>query len=170
MLKLAGIFCIFFCIIGIILLWKDRIELRLQKEEGIVDFFRYARYAMGCEKLRIYEILSYSVRIKGIGEFMQDMLQVLEQKKHTTGEAAWRELIEKNKKELDLSKEGYALFINSADALFGFNIEENMEHLEFYQEKMEQQIELDKKDYMEKRKLVFPLGILGGLAIIVLFL
>jgi hypothetical protein len=105
-----------------------------------------------------------------LGDMLQELAGILNDHASPSGEHAWKKVCASRKKEWDVGEAAWEILTACGKALFGNNLAENLKHLQALERKMEEQITQEERIFAEKRKILTPVGLLGGVMLIVILL
>ena len=95
---------------------------------------------------------------------------MLEKNSYASGRTACQEVLLVNKKNLPLLGEAYRILEKAADSFFGNSSMESLRCIGICKERMEEELVLSRREYAAKQKVYMPLGMLGGLMLVIFFI
>lgn len=157
--------------IGTIVSWQETRKVQMGRLKALCDFYHRAHYAFEAEKMHCIDFFeTYQTEEKVLKKTMEILVSMLRLHTYPTGETAWRAAFSSMQEEWGLKKEGWEIVIASGKSFFGKNLSENLEQMEVYQNRMQEQIALEEQDFREKRKVFMPVGLLGGIMLIIILI
>ncbi len=171
MLKGIGAVAILLAVCGILFSWQESVRLRIVRLRALCSFYHRAHYAFETEKMRCIDFFeSCSVPDLVFRETLLQLAGLLESFAYPTGEEAWEAAFSARRREWGLSPEEWELALMSGKAFFGKNLRENIARLDGYRSRMLEYLELEEKNFREKKKVFTPAGLLGGLMLIIILI
>lgn len=171
MLKLFGICVIFGGILGGIASWNEDRRRKICDMVLVEQFVSHAVYRLETEKVYVAELLEVtgakSDRLRGT---FLDIVAKMQKNDCPYGEQIWTEGWRKHRMEWNFSEQFLFLVIECQKGLFGDNLKENIDILKHIREQMQIQIQEEKAQWREKQKVFTPVGILGGIMIVIILL
>lgn len=171
MLKLSGAIMIMLGIIGILNVWEEHQKIRRRHLWGIYHLLVKGENALVKERIKCSDFLGH---VTGNEPLICEACRIIEHelKLHNvrTGEIAWNNVWQGYQRKLMLSQEEENFLYSSGRAFFGKNVEEIEQLFELYKQQCLRLIEGQKREYLEKRKVMIPVGILGGIVLIILLI
>jgi len=169
--KLIGTMFIIGGITGYLYCWQTKQKERQERVEAFLLFLQKSVFIMEAENTKVGQLfLSCLGREAVLNETLTEIARRLELKIYPKGESIWEEVFREEEQNWDLDRETFGLIINAGNGFFGRNRAENICFLQ----KSIRQLELQEKKNREKdtkeRKVWLPVGMLGGLMIVILFI
>lgn len=169
MVKIAGCVMVAAATWGFLYAWKESRKQRIDRLYAMAEFYGRAYYALGAEQMQILEFLKNPpVAEERIRDFLLDVADKLFLFVYPTGEAAWEESCLEHRRKLGLLPGQWELLRRSGKAFFGKNPEENQKKFLSYRDQAADFAAEEQKDFQEKKKVFTPVGLLGGLTIVIL--
>ncbi len=171
MLKLLGVTAVMTAILGMLFSWQARERGRIARLKELEGFLRRTYYAMQAEHVRIIDYAQqYRSREAVLEDTLRHLAGLLLENIYATGEQAWNAACDLEKKNWGLGQDAWELLLSCGTALFGRNLEENLNALSEMNKRIEKLIEEERCEFAEKRKVFTPIGLLGGVMLIVVLL
>jgi stage III sporulation protein AB len=171
MLKLLGACAVMSGAAGMLGFWNGKQKNRIRRMKAFLSFLSRTYYAMGTEHAQMIAYLrEYDGKDALLGDMLQELAGILADHASPSGEQAWEKVCTGRKKEWDVSEAAWEVLTACGKALFGKNLAENLKHLQALERKMEEQIAQEERIFAEKRKILTPVGLLGGVMLIVILL
>jgi stage III sporulation protein AB len=156
---------------GMLGFWIRQQKLRIRRMKAFLSFLSRTYYAMGTEHAQMIAYLrEYGGKEAFLGDMLKELAGILNDHKSPSGEQAWGMVCESRKKEWDVNETAWEILTDCGKALFGNNLAENLKRLQALERKMEEQIAQEERIFAEKRKVLTPVGLLGGVMLIVILL
>jgi stage III sporulation protein AB len=171
MLKLVGACAVMSGAAGMLGFWIRQQKLRIRRMKAFLSFLSRTYYAMGTEHAQMIAYLrAYDGKDALLGDMLQELAGILNDHASPSGEQAWEKVCAVRKKEWDVGEAAWEILSACGKALFGNNLAENLKHLQALERKLEEQIAQEERIFAEKRKILTPVGLLGGVMLIVILL
>lgn len=171
MLKLLGIGVIFGGIFGGIRSWNESRKTKISDMILVEQFVSHAIYRLETEKVYISELLEITgAQNDKLGRIFENIVLRMQKYDCPSGEQIWVEAWMCSRKEWNFPEQFLFLVTECAKGMFGDNLRENIEVLNHIREQMKRQIREEKMQWKEKQKVFTPVGILGGIMIVIILL
>jgi stage III sporulation protein AB len=171
MLKLLGACAVMTGAAGMLGFWIRQQKSRLHRMKAFLSFLSKTYYAMGTEHAQMIAYLrEYNGTDALLGDMLKELVGILADHASPSGEQAWENVCAGRKKDWDVNEAAWEILTACGKALFGKNLAENLKRLQTLERKMEEQIAQEERIFAEKRKILTPVGLLGGVMLIVILL
>lgn len=171
MLKGIGAVAILLAACGFLFSWQESVKLRITHLRALCSFYHRAHYAFEAEKMHCIDFFATcSVKDMVFRETLEILCELLDTYAYPTGEEAWEAAFLSRRMEWGLASEEWELVINSGKAFFGKNLIENLEQMDGYREQLLEYLALEEKNFREKKKVFTPVGLLGGIMLIIILI
>lgn len=196
MLKLIGILILLSGVLGELYSWNERKRTRIVQLECYEAFLKHAVYALETEKIHMEELLYQAITSrKGcagddtkkfdrdeaacgtkreseriLTMVLEDVLDEMREHTYPSGAILWKEVWNAHRAEWIVDEENWALVLDTGNAFYGNNLRENLEYLRTLQSLLKEGIQEEKNKWKEKQKVLTPVGILGGIMIVIILL
>lgn len=100
----------------------------------------------------------------------REIAESLAAKKEESGSEIWRDVFQKNQKELGLHAAELEIIANAGCAFFGRNIKENERMLSIYLERLDFVIGQERREQREKQKVAGTVSVIGGMMLVILLI
>ena len=158
-------------IVGWLRAWIHAYRNQIKCMEATIALFRHGIHAMESNPRPWQEFFAqYEGQDKNLNKFVKQLWEFLSDFRFATGEEAWKEAMMASKIQVYLPEEGYSLLCESSKGFFGLSKDENKEVLTYYKHRMEECLEQEKRKFCQQRKIVLPMGALGGAMLVILLL
>jgi len=177
--KIAGIVLVFWGVAGYLHSWMTRQKEKQMLIEESVYFLQKAVFAMENEKIKIIDYFSKN----GSHDFkdMRSHETLLEKALHEvarrlatntypSGQSVWEEVLMEEEQNWGLDKETFEIILHAGNGFFGKSREENICFLQKSIQELEKRQEIVKEKDAEERKVWVPVGMLGTVMIMILFI
>lgn len=163
---------------GVLYSWVDEQRNKQIRLELFLLFLQKSLYVMKREKIKVMDyfqrVIELDNPLQNRNELLQmtltEILQRLSTNTYPSGQQVWEEVFRENEKNWNLDPEVFQIIMQTGNGFFGRSREENVSFLEkSIKELEEQQVKLKQKDEQE-RKVWVPVGMLGSMMVIILFL
>jgi stage III sporulation protein AB len=171
MLKLLGALAVMTGAAGMVGFWILQQQNRIRRMKEFSSFLSRTYYAMGTEHVQMIAYLrEYDARDALLGDMFGELAGLLADHTCPFGEQAWKKVCETRKKDWDADEQTWEIIIACGKALFGKNLAENLKQLQAQEQRMDERIAKEERIFAEKRKILTPVGLLGGVMLIVILL
>ncbi len=169
--KLIGTLFIIGGIAGCLHSWQSKQKERRERVKDVILFLQRAVFIMEAENIKVGQLLcNYQSKVNVLNDTLSEIARRLELNIYPKGQFAWEEVFKEKEQNWDLDKETFGLIINAGNGFFGRNRAENICFLQ----KSIKELELQEKKNWEKdakeRKVWMPVGMLGGIMIVILLI
>jgi stage III sporulation protein AB len=169
--KMAGGFLVMTAIVGGLYSWREKKRHGILQMREVVQFYIRAHYAMEIEKMSMPEFFEeYHTKEAILQQFLDALTKMLQNHQCPTGEEAWERACQETFAQWFMPEEIWEVFLHSGKAFFGSNLQENLLHMDAAKEQMQLEITQEKQQLTEKQKVFFPVGILGGVFVILVLI
>lgn len=166
--KLLGTILILCGSAGCLYSWRENEKKKQAFMEECIRLFSFWNYVLKQEHMRLYDFLeSYETEWKEMQTLLLNLKGILEKNSYASGRAAWQEVLLLNKKKLPLRGEAYSILEKAADSFFGNSSMESLRCIGVCRERMEEELIRHRREYAAKQKVYMPLGMLGGLMLVI---
>ena len=170
-MKIVGMGMIGIGIIGWLRAWVHNYRSQIKCLESVIALLRHAIHTMESNPRPWQEFFaSYEGQDKNLNEFVKKLWEYLSEFRFATGEESWREAMKVTRIGDFLPEEGCTLLSEMSKGFFGISKEENQEVLTYYKRRVEECLKEEKRKFSQQRKIVLPMGALGGVMLVILLL
>lgn len=184
MLKLLGILILLSGVLGELYSWNERKKRRIKQLECYEAFLKHAIYALETEKIHMQELLYQAIASRKalvgsentveyeriLALVLEDVLQHMRGHTYPSGVILWKEVWNSHREEWNVDASNWTLILDTGNAFYGNHLKENLEYLRTLQELLKEGIQEEKNKWKEKQKVFTPVGILGGIMIVIILL
>lgn len=172
MWKIIGVFLVLTGIAGLLYSWVIQQKERQNRLEELIQFIHKTIFAMENEKLRVIEFFEkYHVENNTLlGNTLHEIAERLQLHIYPSGQDVWEEVFREKKQEWILEEEIFQSIMRAGNGFFGRSREENISVLQKWLKEIERLQKKEKEKEEQERKVWIPIGMLGGLMIIILFI
>lgn len=171
MLRLIGFMLMFAGMGGFLYSWVLEQKARKQRIENYILFLQKSIFAMEKEKIKVIDYLSkYNSKEIILKQTLQDVAIQLSTNTYPNGETVWRDVFTKFEENWSLDKELFEVILQSGNGFFGRSREENISFLKKSLKEIEKQKERISEKDVQERKVWLPVGILGTLMAVIIFI
>ena len=169
MLSVVGCVGIMLGTIGGLWAWEEQQCEQQRFLQEMYQMFRKGKYALVGQQVRSVDFFrGYHTAKKEIEVACKAIAEKLLRHEVSSGEIAWRQVWEEGLRSYHFSREEREIWLMSGTAFFGKNMKETEELFTIYQLQYEHLIDQNRQLHKEKRKVVLPVGMLGGIMLIIL--
>ena len=164
---------------GVLYSWSFAQREKMIWLESFLRFLKKSRYAMQSERIKLvdyfkkYIAQDLSARTSAETSFtsmLEEMINRLSTNTYPNGQMVWEEVFKEKRQKLQFDNEVFQILVQAANGFFGGSREENICFLEKSIEQLEQQQRNMKEKNVQERKVWIPVGMLGVMMLIILFL
>lgn len=179
MWKCLGICCMFGGMIGVLYSWICQQQENQKRLAQFELFLQKSRYVMQQEKMKIVDYFSKYIAHNLQEDESEDMvlervlekiIQRLSTNTYPDGQMVWEEVFKEEEQNLHFDRETFQIFIKAGNGFFGKSREENIRFMDKSIEELEQQQVKIRQKNAQERKVWLPVGMLGTVMLVILFL
>lgn len=176
--KIVGIVMLLGGVIGFLYSWICGQKERQKRMEEFIIFLQKSIFAMESEKIKVIDYFSNYVSRKSqiIGDndkvlenILHEIAKRLSMNTYPKGQDAWEEVLREEEANLDFDKETFGVILQVGNGFFGRSCEENICFLQKSLNELEKQQEKLKERDAKERKVWVPVGMLGGVMLMIMF-
>ena len=169
--KIVGIALIMSGVSGYLYQWQKEQKRRFEKIESVILFLQKSVFIMEAENIKIAQLLdSYQTKEMILKETLSEISRRLKLNVYPSGEAVWEAVFKEKEQNWNIDAETFGLILLAGNGFFGRNRGENICFLQ----KSIKELELQKKKNREKdakeKKVWIPVGMLGGIMLVILLI
>lgn len=177
--KIVGIVLMLCGVIGILYQWISTQKEKQLRLEEIILFIQKSIFAMESEKVKVIDYFANYVSQKNrmIGDkdkvlqkTLHEVAKRLATNTYPKGQDAWEEVLKDEEANFGLDKETFDVILHVGNGFFGRSCEENMCFLQRSLKELEKQQEKIKEKDKQERKVWVPVGMLGGVMLMIMFI
>lgn len=169
--RIIGMMCILAGCAGYVLSWYEKKKRQQAFMGECIRLFARWQYAVLKEHMRLYDFIDgYDKRSPEMEELLGQLKERLEQNCYPSGIRVWQELLREKCVILPSEGEAYHILSDAGDAFFGSSREEALRCIEACQNRMEEALAEEKRETQRKWKVYMPVGMLGGVILIILLI
>lgn len=152
--------------------WEKGIRRRIRELQILRLFFQRAGEAIGKEQKAVmvffteYEREDMAPEI--LCDFLNEMTAELSQNIYPSGYTVWEKVLGAHRKDWNLTQEQWQYFVESGQNFFGRDRRRMAVRIEECGKEMERFADREKRTLAEKKKVFYPVGMLGALMLAVL--
>ena len=179
MWKLVGILSLLAGTVGLLYSWISVEKEKLRYLEDMIGFLQRSVYVMQKEKVKVadyferyleQELLCRERRNESLEKALREMIQRLSSNTYPCGQMVWEEVFREEEQNLKFGREVFEIIVQAGNGFFGRCREENINSLEKSIKELELQKTKRKEKHAQERKVWIPVGMLGTLMVVILFL
>jgi hypothetical protein len=119
--------------------------------------------------IRLYQFLEqYEPLQPEFEKALEEVSRLLRQNLYPSGREVWRHVMGERRKKLSLSGEAHEILLKAGDAFFCGSSGESLHTMEICRERMEECLARERGELAGKRRVYIPMGMLGGVVLIIL--
>lgn len=166
--KLTGAVLILAGCMGLVASWLRAQRGRQRVAAELIRILALWEYSLEREKYRLIEFLECCGSSEAPVERLRtELIQALVGRSYTSGAALWADVLDKNRVSLDLSEPMWELLSAAEGAFFGTSSRESLRCSAVCRKHMEECLERERQEFRRKRKVYMPVGMLGGVFLII---
>lgn len=177
--KIVGIFFVLGGVAGVLHSWMIQQKERQMRLEEMVRFLQKSVFAIEREKIKIVEyfarygdrdgrMLDKNERI--LEKTLHEIAKRLATNTYPMGHSAWEEVFKEEEQNWALDKETFEVVLQAGKGFFGRSRAENICFLQKSIQELEKRQEKIKEKDVQERKVWVPVGMLGTVMIMILFI
>lgn len=172
MLKFLGLVCVLGGTAEILHSWVREQKEQQKRMENFIFFLQKSMYVMSTERIKIVDYLERYVEQKDIllAQILDEIRKRLLTNTYPNGQMVWEEVFREAAEKLHFDKEVFPIIVQAGNGFFGRSREENISFLQKTIGELEQEQERLKKKSIQERKVWIPVGMLGSVMLVILFL
>ena len=169
--KLIGTALILTGCMGFLVSWYDRHRRRQRTLEAFLRLLVSWESCLEREKMRLSDFLEHYVSHEPqMEEFLAQLGEAIAQRRCPTGEELWREALLCRRRVLELDEELLELLLPAGGAFFGRSRRESIQCAGAVRERIAARLSQERAEFAKKQKVYVPVGMLGGVLLVILFL
>lgn len=166
--RLLGIILILGGSAGCLYSWQENEKRKRAFMEECIRMFAQWNYAVEKGHMRLYDFLEcYDSEWDEMKIILSGLKDRLSENLYANGKTAWQEVLGENKKILPIKGEAYEILLSVSDSFFGNSSMDCLRCIQISRERMEDALKDCRSEYVKKQKVYMPLGMLGGLVLII---
>lgn len=167
--RLLGIGLILLGCAGALLGWMEEERGKQEMMQECIRFFAHWQYALKSGQVRLYDFFEqYESGQESLADCLAEVTGLLQKNCYATGQEVWKQVLIKHKKQLLLRGESFRILLESADAFFSDSSMEGLRCIGVCRERMETCLAFSREEFFRKKRVYMPLGMLGGVVLIIL--
>lgn len=164
MWKVLGIFFLLGGVAGALHSWT-KLQKERQKRLGEIIFF--LQRTIGVMEREKIKIIDYFARQNS--DVLKEIAKRLSTNTYANGQMVWEEVFKEEEKKLAFDNETFQLIQEAGNGFFGRSREENIRFLKKSVRALEEQQKKRKEKEKQERKVWVPVGMLGALMLVIIF-
>ena len=170
MWKIVGMVFVLGGAAGVLYSWVCEQREKQKRLEDFMFFLQKSIFIMETEKIRIVDYFRKSNEDTVLEQTLQEIATRLATNTYPNGQMVWEEVFYEQARSWNLSQEVFSVVVQAGNGFFGRSREENISFLKKSLKELEkQQANMKEKDAQE-RKVWVPVGMLGTVMLVILFL
>lgn len=170
MWKIVGMVFMLGGVAGVLYSWVCEQREKQKRLENFMLFLQKSIFTMETEKVRVVDYFRKSNGDTILEQTLQEIARRLALNTYPNGHMVWEEVFREQARRWNLSQEVFSVIVQAGNGFFGRSREENIGFLKKSLKELEkQQANMKEKDAQE-RKVWVPVGMLGTVMLVILFL
>ncbi len=167
--RLLGIGLILLGCAGALLGWMEEERKKQEMMQECIRFFAHWQYALKSAQMRLYDFFEqYEPGQEVFADCLAEVTELLRKNCYATGQEVWKYVMINHKKQLLMGGESFRILLESADSFFSDSSMEGLRCIGVCMERMEKCLAFSREEYFRKRRVYTPLGMMGGVVLIIL--
>lgn len=151
--------------------WIETQKIRQKRLEEFICFLQKFVFAVDTEKVKIISFFSgYDCEDKLLVETLHEIASKLRSNTYPEGQMVWEEVFKEKEQNWTFDKETFGMILKAGNGFFGRNKNENICFLQKSIRELEMQKERQKEKDAKERKVWIPVGLLGGIMLVIIFI
>ncbi len=170
MWKIVGMVFMLGGVAGVLYSWVSEQREKQKRLEYFIVFLQKTIFVMETEKVKVVDYFRKSNGDTILEQTLQEIGMRLAMNMYPNGQVVWEEVFREQARCWNLSQEVFLIIVQAGNGFFGRSREENISFLKKSLTELEkQQVNMKEKDAQE-RKVWVPVGMLGTVMLVILFL
>lgn len=171
MLKVIGIILVVAGVIGILFCWYKNTSQSLINLKAIIEMLYSAEYVCVDENVKNSDFfIGIKCTSPVIEKMCNDVGQNMLSHAWPTGMEIWRNTVISFSGGLFLGKEEMSILLETGTSFFSKSQKEKKERIRMYRGQFERAYDKQIDNFKEKKKIYIPLGLMGGILVIIILL
>lgn len=167
--KIIGMFGILAGIAYLLYLWILEQKRKHRRMEELIVFLQKSIFAMEEERIYVIEYFkNYVSREKILEESLHEIAEDLEKKVYPDGRMVWENVFFRKKQEWGLDADTFEIVTGMGKGFFGRSRGENVCFMQRDLLKLEEQLGKRRETDAKERKVWIPVGMLGGIMLMII--
>lgn len=176
--KIVGIVLVLGGTTGCLYSWICRQKEKHKRIEEFIVFLQKSIFAMEAEKVKVIDYFEKYVSMDSrmidngdqvLEKSLREIAKRLATNTYPKGQDAWEEVLKEEEANFDFDKETFEMVLHAGNGFFGRSREENICFLQKSLREMEHQQAKIKEKNAQERKVWVPVGMLGAVMLVILF-
>lgn len=159
---------------GVLYSWVGEQKEMLKSIEELLLFLKKTQYVMCTERIKVADYLERYVKQNlkntALEKVLEEIVKRLSANTYPNGQAVWEEVFREEKEMLHMDAEVLKIIVQAGNGFFGYSRAENHSFLESSIRELEHQKARIKEKQAQERKVWIPIGMLGSVMLVILFL
>lgn len=169
--KIMGVFLVFCGVAGILYTWMMQQKERQMRLEEMLLFLQKSVFAMEKEKVKVIDYFANYISDESkIEKLLHEISKRLAMNIYPNGIVVWEEVFKEEEQNLMFDKATFEILLRTGNGFFGRSRVENICFLQKSIQELEEMQEKMKEKDMQERKVWIPVGMLGTLMTLILFI
>lgn len=179
MWKLLGTILMLGGVAGFLYSWCCEQKEKQKRLEEMLVFLQKSHNVMKTEKIKIpdyfgkvinQEVIYQTYGKEPLKKILAEILKRLSTNTYPNGQMVWEEVFQEEQQNWNFDPEVFQIIVQAGNGFFGRSREENVNFLEKSIKELEIQQAIMKQKNAQERKVWVPVGMLGTMMVIILFL
>ena len=169
--KVIGMICVLGGIASFLYSWVLEQKKRHGRLEELIMFLKKSIFAMEEEKVRIIEYFEgYKSRDAVLEDTLKEIAKRLRRNVYPDGQVVWEEVFWEKKADWNYEEETFGMILAAGNGFFGRKRSENLCFLRKSIKQLEMQRDKSKEKDAQERKVWIPVGMLGGIMLMIILI
>lgn len=167
--RLMGMLLILTGCVGMLFSWQEKKKNQFAVIRAWIRLFSRWEYALTKEQMRLYDFLeSCEGEFPELSGLLEAVRERLQQNRYPSGVIVWQQVLKQQRRELLLEPEAFRILSDAADGFFGRSREACARCIKACRERLEEELRKEKSETDRRWKVYMPVGMLGGVILIIL--
>lgn len=169
--RLIGMLLILTGVGGMLLSWHEKKYRQLAVMQAAIRLFSRWQYALTKEQMRLYDFLeACEGEFPELSSLLREVRERLQENRYPSGALVWQQVLGQQRSFLSLEPEASRILMDAADGFFGNTRETCIRCMEVCRCRMEEELKKEKSEMDRRWKVYMPVGMLGGVILIILLI
>ena len=169
--KLIGMVFILAGCGGILVSWCKKQRMRQAVIRELIRLLSRWEYSMEREKVRLFDFLEqYRAGEPLVREFLSEVLEKLRTRDCPSGAKVWGMSLSIMRGMIDFGEDVWDAVLSADGAFFGNSRQESLQCARVCRRRLEECLKQETLEFARRRKVYMPVGMLGGVLLIILFI
>lgn len=180
MWKMIGFVLVLGGVAGYLYSWVCEQKKKQMRLEEVIHFLQKSIFVMEKEKMKVVDyFIKYTshdsrkwtgVEDTVLESILQEIANRLSTNTYPNGQMVWEEVFMEEEQNWSFDREVFEIILHAGNGFFGRSCAENVSFLKKSLAELEEQKVKEKEKDVQKRKVWIPVGMLGAVMVVILFI